>query len=759
MRSLPAILLVVFSFLAPVACHQKHRKPTSGPVQPTPDLVSIAVTPADLSVPLGAAVLYTATGSFSDGSSRDITSTASWSSSNPLVANVQNEGEEKGRAGSLSMGQTTIAARQDGISGSTSLTVTPPEIFAIEVTPPSPTIIVGTKQQFLATGILSDFSRRVVTLDSNWSSSDTTVAAVENAGDAKGRAMGMIPGVSTIKAVFDGVEGTAKLTVVPATLEAIEVTPTNPTIIINTNQQFTATGRFDNDTTQDITQQVTWSALEAGVATIVAQGAQGGLATGRAIGSTPIRAQLGDVFGETILTVRDRMLLSIEVTPTNPSILVNTTQKFKATGRFEGDITQDLTLDVAWTSSDTSVASIEDQGAAKGTATGVKVGKTTIMAALGAVSGSTELTVTAITLVSITVRPPNPTIMLGTSQAFTAEGSFSNDTKQDITQDVTWNSTVTAVATISNAAGSKGVSTSAAVGQTKVQATLGNVTGETNLTVRPPDLISIEVAPPTASIKVASAQQFTATGRFEDNSTQDITQDVTWSSSLAGVATISNAADSKGVAMGVAPGQTTITAARDGKSGTATLTVMAFALVSLEVTPENQTIDAGGAQPFTATGRFENDATQNLTQEVTWTSTEAAVATISNAAGSKGVATGVSGGTTTIRASLDGIQDETTLAVRPPLPRFRRCEVNQDDKFDIADGVWIMNDLFRPDAPPTLCIQAADCNDDGNMDLSDAIYMFSYQYEGGPPPPAPFPACGVDPTDDELTCESFEACR
>lgn len=758
MRSLPAILLVVFSFLAPVACHQKHRKPRT-PVNPAPDLVSIVVTPADLSVPLGAAVDYTATGSFSDGSSRDITSTASWSTSNPFVASIQDEGEEKGRANSLSMGQTTITATQEGISGSTTLTVTAPVIFAIEVTPPNPTIVVGTKQQFLATGILSDLSRRDVTQESSWSSSDTTVATVENAGDSKGRAMGMIPGKSTIKAALDSIEGTAMLTVVPATLLAIEVTPTNPTIIVGTNQQFTATGRFDNDATQDITQQVTWSATEGAVATIIAQGVQGGLATGRAVGSTPIRAQLGDVVGETTLTVRERMLLSIEVTPTNPSILVNTTQKFMATGRFEGDVTQDLTLDVAWTSSDTAVATIEDQGAAKGTATGLSAGKTTIRATLGAVSGSTELTVTAITLVAIIVRPANPTIMLGTSQAFTAEGVFSNDTRQDVTQDVTWSSTDTAVATISNAAGSKGVATSASVGQTTIRATLNNVTGETSLTVRAIGLVSIEVAPPAASIKPASAQPFTATGRFEDDSTQDITKDVTWSSSLDAVATISNAAGSKGVATGVAPGQTTITAARDGKSGTATLTVVAVALVSLDVTPKNPTIDTGGTQPFTATGRFENDATQNLTQEVTWTSTETAVAAISNAAGSKGVATGVSGGTTAIRASLDGIQGETTLTVRPPAPRFRRCEANQDDKFDIADGVWIMNDLFRGDAPPTLCIKAADCNDDGNMDLSDAIYMFSYQYEGGPAPPAPFPACGVDPTGDELSCESFEACR
>lgn len=83
--------------------------------------------------------------------------------------------------------------------------------------------------------------------------------------------------------------------------------------------------------------------------------------------------------------------------------------------------------------------------------------------------------------------------------------------------------------------------------------------------------------------------------------------------------------------------------------------------------------------------------------------------------------------------------------------QFIRGNANDDSKIDIADAIWIVNELFK-EGEATACQDAADVNDDGMVDSSDATYLIAYEFQGGPAPPAPFPDCGTDPTDDELDC-------
>lgn len=102
-------------------------------------------------------------------------------------------------------------------------------------------------------------------------------------------------------------------------------------------------------------------------------------------------------------------------------------------------------------------------------------------------------------------------------------------------------------------------------------------------------------------------------------------------------------------------------------------------------------------------------------------------------------------------------------ACAPGLPRLKADEVFLRGaargalKIDISDAVLIFGYLFLGGEAPT-CLDAADVNDDGKVDLSDGIYDLSYLFVGGPAPAEPFPSCGIDPTPDELGCESFRGC-
>ena len=57
--------------------------------------------------------------------------------------------------------------------------------------------------------------------------------------------------------------------------------------------------------------------------------------------------------------------------------------------------------------------------------------------------------------------------------------------------------------------------------------------------------------------------------------------------------------------------------------------------------------------------------------------------------------------------------------------------------------------LFRH-GPAPLCVDAGDMNDDGFIDVSDPIRLLLFLFAGAAQPPAPFPECGPDSTDDGL---------
>jgi len=196
-------------------------------------------------------------------------------------------------------------------------------------------------------------------------------------------------------------------------------------------------------------------------------------------------------------------------------------------------------------------------------------------------SGDNASFVASTALVSITVTSPNPSTAIGTNVQFTATGTYSDTTSQDLTASVVWNSSSTTVATISNDAGTNGLAAAVAGGSTTITATLSGVSGSTTLTVSSATLQSIAITPADLTVTFApnSTLQFTAMGTYSDNTKADLTQTtgLTWSSSNPLIATIANRPPPKnaGLATLVSAGTVTITAtAQQGTViGTTTLTI------------------------------------------------------------------------------------------------------------------------------------------------------------------------------------------
>jgi Big-like domain-containing protein len=188
------------------------------------------------------------------------------------------------------------------------------------------------------------------------------------------------------------------------------------------------------------------------------------------------------------------VLVSIALTPVNPSVVAGMSQQFKATGTFTGGISRDVTLSVTWTSSKPTVASISSTGSTRGLATAIVAGITTIKATHGTIKGTTTLTVTTPgpSLISITVSPGAAAITMGNQQQFTATGNYSDGTAQDVTETALWSSSAPNVASISTT----GLASTVATGQTNIAAARGTITGSTTLIVSQQTHVYVAFPPP-----------------------------------------------------------------------------------------------------------------------------------------------------------------------------------------------------------------------------------------------------------------------
>jgi trimeric autotransporter adhesin len=614
----------------------------------TASLSSILVTPGAASIQAGSAQQFSAIGTYSDGSTRDISATVQWSSSNASVASVSSSGMVNGAAS----GQTTVIAKSGTIQGTASLTVSSagggsgssPTLISITVSAAASSIPVNTAQQFAATGSYDNGSSADITALVTWNSSLPATAAISTTGSATA----ITAGTTTISATLNGITGSMMLTVTAPTLTGILISPDDLTLGIGINQQYVATAIYSDGTVDDLASGVTWSSSTTSTATIDGSG----LASTAGAGQTTLTATVGSFSDTTTLTVVPANLISISVSPNPSTIAVGTTQPFTAVGTFDDGSTQLLTS-VTWTSSQPGVATVDT---AIGVAAAVGAGTSSVTATSGSVSGSAQLTVTAATLISLTVTPVNAATAPGTTKQFTATGTFSDSSTQDVTASALWSSSNPGAATIGNV----GLASGLLNGTTTITAAIGSVSDSTTLTISTAHLVSITVSPSNPRINKGTQIKFTATGQFSDGSTSTQLSGLTWKSSKPNIAQVRGS----GIARGKKNGSVTITAGASGVKGTTTLTVGSGALSSIVVTPANSTVALGSTQQFTATGHFSDGSTQDITMTTHFSSSVASVATIANAPSVAGVATTNGVGTTVIGANSKSVTSSTTLTVQ-----------------------------------------------------------------------------------------------
>ena len=196
-------------------------------------LTSISVMPPTANTTVGGATQqFKATATYSDNSTTDVTSTATWTSAHTSVATINSSGV----ATPVSAGSSPITAALSGVQGIATLTVAAKAVSSIVVSPATANMAPGGTQQFSAKATYSDGTTADVSSTVTWVAGAPAVATITASGLATGVAQGSTP----ITATLGGITGTANLNDV-TTGATVVISPTTPVIGSSQAQQFTAT--------------------------------------------------------------------------------------------------------------------------------------------------------------------------------------------------------------------------------------------------------------------------------------------------------------------------------------------------------------------------------------------------------------------------------------------------------------------------------------------------------------------------------------
>jgi hypothetical protein len=245
----------------------------------------------------------------------------------------------------------------------------------------------------------------------------------------------------------------------------------------------TATGLYSDGTSANLTALAAWNVSDDTLAAVSNAAGTRGQVVALLPGSVQITATVMGVSGSTDLTITSATLKAIQVTPFVSSLPATFSESLVATGIYSDGTSRDITRVATWTSADTTVVSVSDAAASKGLARAAAPGMTMVSAQLSGLTGTATVTVSAAVLVTISVGPVAAFAATGDVVPFTATGMFDDGTSLDITTVVTWTSSDTQVADVSNADGSHGQATAFSAGTTTIQAQRGAITSTANLTV------------------------------------------------------------------------------------------------------------------------------------------------------------------------------------------------------------------------------------------------------------------------------------
>lgn len=528
------------------------------------ELTALHAIPAAATLPAGTALTLRLEGLYSDGGRQALTTLDSWQSDAPAIASVYGD-----TLRGLTPGNATLHATYGGLSLDLPVQVTNAVLTRIELDVGDDTLPAGLQRTLRALGHFSDGGLQDITAAVTWHSTDESRLLVTNAAGHEGLATALAAGSVTISATLGEVVAQATLAISPASLQTLELEPSNPRLAAGTGLSLHAFGRYADGSLQELTQQVVWSSDDPAIAGVGNDAGQAGVVTGLVAGETTLRARLGEIAAGVPLQVSAAQLAAITIEPAEVVLASGGRLDLHAVGSFSDGSTQLLGEAVRWESVATEIASVDDDGRVHALA----AGSGRIIASLNGVAGSIPLTVTDAVLQTLEIDSPATTLADGTEIDFHALAVYSDGSRRDVTAQTVWSSEDPAVLQIDN--DPAGAARAVAQGSTAVLAHFGGLQQRLPVTVSAAVLSALRIDPAVNGLASGESVRLSAIADFSDGSHQTLERGVVWRSSDPDLASVSNSDDSRGLvtAAGDRGGDVAISAEYGGLSASQTLTI------------------------------------------------------------------------------------------------------------------------------------------------------------------------------------------
>jgi len=472
---------------------------------------------------------------------------------------------------------------------------------AVSVSPSTLTLTEGETGNFTAT-VLPDGAEYDAI---KWTCSDGMVASISS----NGTVTALSAGTATINATTSGLTGTATITVKAKIIAVESVSIDNAAVTLTEGETVTLHEYVAPENASD--KSVTWSSSDQGVATVDANGKVTAVKAGKA--NVTVTTTDGGKTATCEITVKAKIVNVTGVTldKTEISLVEGNSETLTATVSPSNATNKDVT----WTSSSTSVATVDSNGKV----TAVKAGTATITVKTsdGSKTATCKVTVTAksVAVTGVTLNKTTLSLVEGSTETLTATISPSNATNKN----VTWTSSSTSVATVD--ANGKVTAVKAGTATITVKTADGSKTATCKVTVTAKTVSVTGVTLNKSTLTLVEGASETLNATISPSTATN--QNVTWSTSNSSIATVSN-----GKVTAVKAGTATITVktADGGKTATCKVTVTAktVAVTEISLNKTSLSLTVGATETLIATISPSNATNK----KVTWGSTEVDVATV-----------------------------------------------------------------------------------------------------------------------------------
>jgi trimeric autotransporter adhesin len=651
------------------------------------ELVSISISPKGETISKGLTMELTATGLYTDGSKSDITHLVSWHVFSLSGSLSKSSDKVLFHAGNIGLAKVT--ASLNGIYGDTTLVISPASLVSLSIEAPK-TLSNGLSTQLRAIGTYTDNSTHDLTPIVTWS--DSGNATITNDLFSSGWFKSRGEESNRITATYKGITSQATINVVPAEITALQFSISNLYIAKGTSQKIGTTGTFTDGSNQDLSSQVSFTADSDGdglddqaVISISNSPANKGEITSINMGSATVTATINGRSIASKVTVTPAELVSISL-GMNRSIANGLSLQLEAIGTYSDNTTQDITKDVIWYASGNG--KVENNFSNAGKISTFGEGILSITANLQGISSNLNINILPAEIKSLSLSSANLVLAKGTKQKIKVNGHFSDGSVSDITSEASFLIDSNGdglddqiIARVLNTGLTKGEIIGEGVGSATLKASVKNLSIKSSITVKTAELVSITVTPGTEEIAKGLSIQYQAIGIYTDGSNQDLTNSVSWDTSIFNetsltplpvaligeilalpIANISNTNGSKGKLTSAKEGNINVIASLNNFVGNAKLKIGNAVLVQIKVSSQNNSTSKGLNESFQALGIYSDGTTQNLTQIVTWKSDangdgldDSNVIAISNNSLSMGTAKAMGTGDSIISASLGSL--------------------------------------------------------------------------------------------------------